>query len=389
MKKIKDIIKYALALLIRAFWKISGIFLPIKKNLIVFDSFVGKQYSCNPRAIYEYLCKNADSDTEFVWAFREPDKFRFLEKKPNTKIVKYHSFIHQYYFYRAGTIVFNWKKTYDLPTRKGQLIIQTWHGGGCYKKAGNEIKENSRLHTAIMQKETNTATHYISSSKYFSENVIRKQQGFKGKIISTGMPRNDVLVVQDRAKAGKIRKNLGIPADSFVIMYAPTYRDSIIDQNFDSLDFQEVSEAVKKRFGKEVIFIYRGHHYNTSSSSAENVIDMTDYFDMQDLLLISDMLISDYSSSIWDYSFTYRPCFLYTPDLEKYIEGRGLDEDIYTWGFPVSLSNDELKKQILEFDGKSHIKNMKKHHDKLGSFEKGTASERIGRFIIKRMRRKK
>lgn len=387
MNKFKDFGKYCIALPIKSFWKVAGFFLPIKKNLVVLDSFVGKQYSCNPRAIYEYLKEVSEGDIEFVWAFRDLNNFKYLEKNKNTKVVKYHSFVHQYYFYRAKFIIFNWKKTYDLTVRKGQQIIQTWHGGGCYKKAGTEIKENSKFHARIMEKETNVATYYVSSSRYFSERVIRQQQHFKGKILEIGMPRNDCLIHQNKVHTIKVREQLKISNDKFVILYAPTYRDSVIDQSFDELDYITVSMAAQKRFGRDVVFLYRGHHYSKKSNQNENIIDVSDYFDMQDLLLISDMLISDYSSSIWDYSFTYKPCFLYTPDLEKYIEGRGLDEDIYTWGFPVALSNNELKSQIIEFDEEIYKKKMNQHHSSLGSFEKGIATAAIGELILSEIRR--
>lgn len=389
MKKLKDVLKYATGVIIRAFWNVSGIFIHEKKNLIVFDSFVGKQYSCNPRAIYEYLIENTDDNLEYVWAFIDPEKYRFLENNKNTRVVKYHSLKHQYYFYRAGTIVFNWKKTYDLPSHKSQNIIETWHGGGCYKKSGTEIKENSGFHTKVMIKETNKITAYISSSRYFSENVIRKQQGYKGKIIETGMPRNDLLINNNRAKASEIRQRLGIGEDKFVILYAPTYRDSIIDQDFPELSYEDISKSAEKRFKKEVIFLYRGHHYSQNQDKRADVTDVSDYFDMQDLLLISDMLISDYSSSIWDYSFTYRPCYLYTPDLDKYIEGRGLDEDIYSWGFPVALTNDELVEKIENFDENDFIERMNNHHKKLGSFENGSATEQVCSYIINCIKEKK
>ena len=329
MNSFKDKAKYCAGILIKGFWRIAGRFLPPDgRKVIVFDSFAGKQYSCNPRAVYEALCsRNAGrNDILYVWAFVEPENFAFLKQNKNTIVVKYHSFAHQRYVYLAAAIVFNWKITYDLPVRKGQMLLQTWHGGGCYKKAGIEITENSSWHAHIMQKQTNLITHYISSSRYFSERIIRKQQKYRGKILDIGMPRNDMLIHPDMKKAEEIRKALHIPQDAFVVLYAPTYRDSIMNQKYAALDYSAVQQAVQQRFQKKAVLLYRGHHYMKQSAVEESVTDVSGYRDMQDLLLICDMLISDYSSSIWDYSYTYRPCFLYTPDLEEYIANRGFDE---------------------------------------------------------------
>ena len=388
MNSFKDKAKYCAGILIKGFWRIAGRFLPSDgRKVIVFDSFAGKQYSCNPRAVYEAMCRrNANrNDYLYVWAFIEPEKFDFLKHNNSTIVVKYHSFAHHRYIYQAKALVFNWKITYDLPVRKGQMVLQTWHGGGCYKKAGTEIMENSKWHTSVMQKQTNLITYYISSSRYFSKHVIRQQQKYKGKILNIGMPRNDMLVHPDMQKAEEIRKALHIPSNAFVVLYAPTYRDSIMNQQYATLDYKAVQQAAEERFQKKVVLLYRGHHYMKQSTALESVTDVSDYKDMQDLLLICDMLISDYSSSIWDYSYTFRPCFLYTPDLEEYIANRGFDEDIDTWGFPVAISNHELVEAILHFNERSFKNAMQQHHEKLGSYESGTATQTVCDLIINRI----
>ena len=388
MNSFKDIAKYGVGILIKGFWHIAGRLLPSdSRKILVFDSFVGKQYSCNPRAVYEGLCRrNADkNDILYVWAFTEPEKFEFLKKNKNTIVVKYHSFAHHRYIYQAKALVFNWKLTYDLPVKKGQILLQTWHGGGCYKKAGTEIKENSRWHANVMQKQTNLITHYVSSSWYFSEHVIRQQQRYKGKILNIGMPRNDVLVHSDIKQAARIRKSLNISPDAFVVLYAPTYRDSIMKQKYPALNYTAVLKAAEQRFQKKVVLLYRGHHYMKQADVQESVTDVSDYNDMQDLLLICDMLISDYSSSIWDFSYTFRPCFLYTPDLDEYIANRGFDEDIDTWGFPVAVTNQALIEAILQFNEQSFKNAMQSHHEKLGSYEKGTATQAVCDMLAKKL----
>ena len=111
------------------------------------------------------------------------------------------------------------------------------------------------------------------------------------------------------------------------------------------------------------------------------LINGSNYEDMQDLLIAADALITDYSSSIWDYSFLYKPCFLFCPDLNYYIENRGFIIDIHEWGFPVCESNESLMKQIDEFDLESFKRNMDKHHNMLQSYETGKASENIAKYL--------
>ena len=106
---------------------------------------------------------------------------------------------------------------------------------------------------------------------------------------------------------------------------------------------------------------------------------------MQDLLLVCDILITDYSSSIWDYSFTYKPCFLYTTDLEQYTSERGFGRDIYTWGFPVCKNDEELYQAIINFDEDDFRMKMQKHHDDLGSYENGNATQYVCEYLIKEM----
>ena len=115
------------------------------------------------------------------------------------------------------------------------------------------------------------------------------------------------------------------------------------------------------------------------------IVDVSEYPDMQELLCACDVLITDYSSSIWDYSFTYKPCFLYVTDLEKYTSERGFGKDIYSWGFPVCKTDEELYQAIINFDEDKFKKKMKKHHEDLGSFEDGYATKRVCEYLIKEM----
>ena len=220
--------------------------------------------------------------------------------------------------------------------------------------------------------------YFISSSQFFSDEVVRKQYCFSGKILECGMPRNDRLVKERVGEREEIRDALGLADDEMLVLYAPTWRD--FSGEAQSLPVAEVRSAFEHRFKKKTVMGVRGHYFSGfSDDSFDRNFD--DYGDMQGLLLACDAVITDYSSIIWDFSFTYRPCFLYVPDLVQYERERGFDVDIHEWGFPVCETTDELIDAIKAFEPSSFRKKMERHHETLGSFETGHARETVAKVI--------
>lgn len=370
---IKETAKYLLIRLLQIGIRILYV-IPVNSRRIVFHSYVGKQYSCNPRAITEYLLENYPDKYEIIWFFRDPDQYHYLKEK-NIRVVKYFSIKRIILEVTARASInncgsFNW-----IPVRKSQLHVNTWHGGGCYKKLSSESFIDITRELTASQ-----TSHMISSSKFFSDYVVRREFQFKREILEIGMPRNDIFFDEKRIQERntKVRKKYRVGSDKTIILYAPTWR---FDTEIVCPDFDSVREAVRKWSGKDAVLFSRGHHY--LKQILEDSIDTTDYPDMQDLLCAADILITDYSSSIWDYSFTYRPCFLYAADVDEYIEKRGFDKDIYTWGFPVCKSDKELYDAIVNFDQEDFREKMEKHHRELGSFENGRAAEEFCSFLNK------
>lgn len=355
-------------------------FIPVKKGRVLLSSYLGESYSCNPKYISEYLQKNYPGKFEIVWAFKDVDNFKNI---PASRTIKYKSIGWFYYTISANIIIGN-NAAMWIPRRKGQLIIDTWHGGGCYKKVATDNSESSDLanfRTKISGKEVNL---YLSSSKYFSDNVVRKSFMYDGEILSSGMPRNDVLFVKDRNFINKIRTEIAAKYDfsseDVIVLFAPTWRKGRLRS--EQLDIAMVKRAVSSKVGKSVVVLGRGHH-TESGILEKNVIDVSDFPDMQKLLIASDILITDYSSSMWDYSFTEKPCFLFTPDLEIYEKTPGFDRDIHSWGFPVCETNDQLESEICRFNQEDYLKRMKIHHASLGNYESGTACRQVCDYINK------
>ena len=170
------------------------------------------------------------------------------------------------------------------------------------------------------------------------------------------MPRNDMMVHYDTELRIEIRKRLGIKENEKIVLFAPTYRKVKDNYFLDSvavsygIDAKRVLDALKKKFGGNWIFAIRLHPcvVNRNEVITEGMLDLTDYEDMQELLLAADVMINDFSSSMWDFMLTGKPCFTFAADLQHYIETTEVYTPVSEWPFPQSTNNDELEKTISE-----------------------------------------
>lgn len=370
----KEKIKHIAIQIIRVLVRLLYVF-PINPKRVVFFSFCGEQYSCNPRAISEYLTKNYKNDYCVFWLFTNPENHKELETQ-GIKIVKYGSFRHVFLEVTAKYVINNTGAYSWIPVRKNQIHVNTWHAGGAYKRLQHDISADTNRR--LTAKET---THMISSCRLFTKYNIQEQFGFGGRILEIGMPRNDVFFDRRtmQGKASEARKWMKMDSSIFIILYAPTWR---YDGNIPCPDFEELCSAAEKRFGRKAIVAARSH--SLYKGSFDNAVDVTKYPDMQDLLCAADMLITDYSSSIWDYSFTKRPCFLYVEDLDQYMNEQGFYTDIFKWGFPLCKSKQSLVDNILSYNEEEYCDIVSKHHQEFGSYENGHACETFAKEIFKR-----
>jgi CDP-glycerol glycerophosphotransferase len=338
----------------------------------MFYSFNGKQYSCNPRRISDQLKK--EGVAEIIWAFKDPDKFSYL-KEDGIRTVRYRSLKYYYLAKTSSVVVFNVQGYGELARRKGQIFIQTWHASNGYKKVGN--------FTGIARK-VNLLGHrdysYVcSGAESMTERRVRGSMGFRGEIIP-GTPRMDILIRQDDDRIpARVREGLGYEEGAKLLLYAPTWRSSRKSEEEYTLDYEKLHQKLTERFGGSWIIAVRLHPNvkDRIRTPLAYVRDATDYPDMQDLLYTADMLISDYSSCIWDYSFTYRPCFLYCYDLKEYYQEKSFDLPIEKWRFPIAETMDELLLKIDAYEPEAFRRQMELHQQDMGSLEDGHATERV------------
>ena len=367
---------YVVRMCLRFFWLFS-----IDKNKIFLSSYEGKQFSCNPKYIYQYLQKK-DIPFKYVYEYNLSNIPSEL-KRYNVQVVKHNSLAYIWQIMTSKVLITNSGISCCFPLRKSQININTWHGGGAYKKVGVSISEemngsdSNRLKISAKQ-----TTFFVSSSKMFTDIMSESVLLDKSKFLDIGMPRNDIFFEQEKLKLinNRVRQELNIKEDDFIVLYAPTYRGNCGEDQENRIRFDagRLKETVKKRYKKNVSILIRMHYFNNQSVDHQVCVkNVTDYPDMQELLAVADMLITDYSSSIWDYSFTKGVCHLYCYDFEEYDSERGFYSNIMQWPGILSKSEEELYRNIIMFDENEYKKQVKKHHEMLLSYEEGVSCEKI------------
>ena len=375
--------KNALIVLIQQLLKLFFVF-PIKKDRIFFSAYSGKSYSCNPKYICQKLIEeDSHGKLEIIWAFSNREAHRYLE--PRIRTVKFKSFSYIYYLLTSHVVVDNVESWSILPKRKGQLVINTWHGGGSYKGVWLMRRDSSEGTDRNMLRKNQRISLYLSSSEAFTQQTLRESFHYAGDVLECGMPRNDILIHHTKTEERQIRERLGFGEDEKLVLYAPTFRS---DSSYQyQLDSNAVIQALEERFGGTWVMLMRSHYYRKSIEDENpNVMDVSAYEDMQELLMISDVLITDYSSSIWDFSLMYRPAFLFTPDLYQYSEERDFYSPIEEWPYPNAQTLYDFIVLIHKYDWETSLSRIHAHHEKLRSFETGDASHAVLMEILSFLR---
>ena len=375
-------------------WGIRHIFqilflFPIRNNRVLLSADGGLEYCCNPKYISEYLIQHSGKDLEIIWGFAHPEKYAEL---PGIKIVKINSPLWFYYIAAASVIITNVRCPQPQPKRKGQLLINTWHGGGAYKRVGGGSEYDKNWVEERIRREAAKKTDlFLSSSRAFTEYCIRQDYGYSGEVLPCGMPRNDLFFDKEKREtaAHRVRERLGVTG--YIAVFAPTFRgrDWKGYRTRTSFPYQKALSALRQRFGGPAVILKRAHIGGKMLDAAgEDVLDVTEYPDMQELLCAADMLITDYSSSIWDFALLGRPCLLYMPDLEKFAAERGLCTAPEEWPGIVCRNDGELLTAIFTLDEQACAEKAAQHLQALGSYETGNATEQVCERILRYMGRK-
>lgn len=354
-------------------------FLPIKKNKIVFCTVRGKRYGDNPMYISDELRRRGKY--EIVWLLRKDVE----EKIPNNiKRVNYNFFSEMYHLVTAKVWIDSNLKFSGVLKRKHQLYIQTWHGSYGLKKIGKDLgdkiypidKRNHEYNAEI--------TDLMISNSERTTEIYREAFGYLGSVLQYGSPRNDILFKEYTKSKYCVDKYFDIK-DKKVILYAPTFRINFRTDEF-KLDYEKLLDSIKRKYDGEWVILVRLHPNNLIDADkitkyGINVKNASKYSIMQDLIIRSDILITDYSSCMFDFVTTGKPCFLYATDVEKYREERDYYFELEDLPFPLAENNEQLEKNILNFDEEIYQKKLNELFEQVGLCETGHASEKVADYI--------
>lgn len=362
---------------------------------IVFESFGGKNYSDSPKYIYEYMQEHYP-EYNYIWIFKNPSKNSI---PGNALKIKKGSFDYYKAYSKAKIWVNNARMPQFINKKHNQIYIQTWHGTPL-KRLANDMKVVRMPSTTTARYKMNfhietSRWDYLVSPNNYSTEVF--QSAFwmdEERMLEIGYPRNDVLVnrANDSEFIEKIRVKLNIPKDKKVIMYAPTWRDDeFVKKGHYLFDLKINLKNLYESIGDKYVVLLRMHYLISNSldlSGFEDfAIDASNYEDISELYLISDALITDYSSVMFDYGILKRPQFFFAYDIDKYDKDlRGFYLD-YTNDLPGPIFTDayDLADSLtdIELIKDSYQDKIDQFYDRFCNLEKGKASKYIGDMIHK------
>lgn len=326
--KITYSIYYALMCIV---YRVILLFIKMDKKSAVFISFMGEQYSDNSRALYEEMRKDDKyKDFNCYWIFKEPQKFQDFNILKSAKIVAYNGFGYYYALAKSKYIISNSRIKNEIKIRKNQIYVQTWHGTPL-KKLGfdidvddfKDIGGDKKNLTYNYLSDSKRYSFFLSPSPYFTEK-LSSAFGIKDKSIflELGYPRNDFLFSYNDGDVTEIKKELNLKSDKKIILYAPTFRETDLKNNrYEqrlALDLKDLQRSI----GDDYIVLLRLHYYVSNRIDLSEykgfLTDVSTYYDISRLYVISDILVTDYSSVFFDYAILKRRIIFYMYDIELY-----------------------------------------------------------------------
>ncbi len=362
------------------------------ENQIMFLTFQG-DYTCNPKYIAEELIRE-NTDYKLIWDVKT--NYPTSDYPLELRFVKHNT----YEFYKqlaASKVIIentNIVERLFAYKKKDQYLLQTWHGSLGIKRLDGDVVMGFRW-KQLAKKCQNTVDLLLSNSDFESE-VFRTAYWKDVPAVMVGHARNDIFFLKDQEKIAKIRRKvyrfLDIPEDTHLFLFAPTHRDDV-DESYQPLDYFEIKEALEERFGGRWQIVIRLHNRLKKESKSwlnllpSYVSDATFYEDMQELLLCTDVGLTDYSSWIFDFVLSGKPGFIIELGLEDYKNSRGFYYPIDSTPFPIARDSRELAAKIRSFDADKYAKDKDTFLAARGCMEDGHASERIAAKIDELMKK--
>lgn len=356
----------------------------IDEKKVVFVNYYGAGYGDNPKAIADFILENG-LEYNLVWLLdkRKDDGSCFPDQ---IRKVSYFSLKSIYELATARIWVDNCRKEYFPKKKKGQIYIQTWHGGFSLKKIEADAPSLSQQYIT-MAKEDSKNIDVILNGYEFMTGIFKESFWYSGPVLNIGTPRSDLFFNKKKIfnSRSKVFNYYEIDTGTKLFLYAPTFRQSY-DLDVYTLNYEKIQKALERKFNGKWKILVRLHpnllNLADSLVLSETVVNVTGYKDMQELLCASDLVVTDYSSLVFDFFILNRPVFLYCPDLSEYTsKDRELYFDVTELPFSISGDNEELCDKIQSFDCTDYLKSIEEFKERVGFCEKGTACSSLFNWI--------
>ncbi len=381
-KLILPVYLWAHRLMIKVCWNIF-IHFPLDRKKVVFSNFNGGGYGDNPKFIaQEFLRRNLDWKLYWVAEGHYDLPAGLTPVRPNTVAFVWH-------MATAGTWIDDTRKLYYYKKRPGQFYIQTWHGGLGLKKVEKDCEEALSKEYVAFAKEDSLHTDLLLACCRWESESYREAFWYDGPILEKGIPKNDIYFEDPAPYIRKVHQHFGLPEGTRLALYAPTYRDSRKTDMYN-LDYNQLLTALKKRFGGSWAVLVRMHpnvsYKDYPLTYTDRILNASPYENMQELLVASDIIISDYSGCAFDFPMIGKPGFLYAEDYEEMKRTKDYYFQLEDLPFTLALTNEQLMKQIEQFNEDDYQKKCKEFCDMLGFYDDGHASATVVDLILAKMK---
>lgn len=389
--KVLRLIKRIAEVILKAFYRVLTACAPVHKNKVLFVAFHGRGVLDSPKALYEYMLSHDEyKDYELI--------FTLNKKVPGVKSVRYMSLGFLVAAVTSKYWFFNCKMPGFLYKKSNQVYLQTWHGTPL-KRLGHDIvvdKDQKISRSGLSQDKRNKAYDddakkydYMVSPNAFSTDCFESAFGVRrDKLIETGYPRNDYLTNVTSEEVTAIKKKYGIDADKKIIFYAPTFRDNAYNTAGYIFKLEVDFKKWKEILGDEYVVLFKPHYlivtdFKEDADTAGFVKFIDANADINELYVIADMLITDYSSVFFDYAILNRPIYFYMYDIDEY-EGmlRGFYLDVYK-DLPGKIYKDEQSMLSAIKRGEFDAALMQSFRERFTYLEDGKATKRVLDIVLK------
>lgn len=394
MSKIKgfikshDVLMNAMYFIARWILLFIGLFIPVNKKSIIFISLAGRNFDDSPKALYDEIrSRSFFDDWNLIWAFKAPNTINL----PRGKKVKFGTI--KYWITLLSTRIWIENGGIDLGinlNRKKNIIVRTWHGT-VLKYAEGQEKSNAVLATYRKHLKIDDRSIRCIQTENELDICVKTFKATPESFMRCGLPRNDCLVKYNDAKRNEIKNRIGIPLDKKVILYMPTFRNYVRSNQHEYYIKPPMKlEKWEKLLSDQYVLLMRTHYMVAQSLNLKEngfAYDVCKYQPLPDLYAIADILITDYSSSIFDFSITEKPIRCFGYDYEEYLEKNGLVYDMPSiLPCPIMRTEDEVIKSIVNIDYVGDCKKTKEFKSRFAEYFQGDASIKMVDEIERRIK---